>query len=299
MEKRSTNVCFIVNPNAGKNRSKKYLSWLKREAGKRWYNFEIVLTKRDESVIELAADKAESFDILVACGGDGTVNQVVNGIEGSGKTLAVLPLGTGNDFVRSLGLPDSPEECLELIYFEKTVAVDLIRCEGDVEYICINTLGIGLDGLANYHTKSFKRMKGAIVYVVGAIKAAFQFRGAHFNLKIDGEDYSDQYLMITACNGKWEGGQFYLAPEASLTDGFFDVVTIQKISLVRVFIYLLSFRKGPAAWMSALNTRKSQTLVFECDKAVTVHADGENLGTAITHLNIKIEKAALNVISSY
>jgi len=299
MEKRSTNVCFIVNPNAGKNRSKEYLSWLKREAGKRWYNFEIVLTKRDESVIELAAEKAQSFDILVACGGDGTVNQVVNGIEGSGKTLAVLPRGTGNDFVRSLGLPDSPEECLELIYNEKTVAVDLIRCEGDAEYICINTLGIGLDGLANYHTKSFKHLKGAIVYVVGAIKAAFQFRGAHFNLKIDGEDYSDQYLMITVCNGKWEGGQFYLAPDASLTDGFFDVVTIQKISLIRVFIYLLSFRKGPAKWMKALSTNKAKAIDFRCDKPLAVHADGEHLGEGFTKLNIKIKKAALNVISSY
>jgi diacylglycerol kinase (ATP) len=299
MEKRSTRVCFIVNPAAGKNRSVQFIDWLNREAGKRWLNFEISITRKNESVIGLARSKARIFDIVVACGGDGTINQVVNGIEGTGCVLAVLPIGTGNDFVKSLALPELPEECLNLIYDQRSASADLIRCDGDVNYWCNNTLGVGLDGLANFYSKSYKKLNGPVIYILGAIRAALKFRGIKFRLEIDGMDHSDHYLMITACNGKWEGGQFFLAPEASLFDGLFDVVTIKKISLFNVFRYLISFKKGPAKWMTALESRKAKSVTFNSSKPVAVHADGEHLGTDISRLNIRIVKGAIEVITGH
>lgn len=299
MKKSSTTVCFIVNPTAGKNRSVKHIDWLNKAAHERWEDFEIVITRKNESVVELATEKAGLFDMIVACGGDGTINQVLNGIAGSDTILGILPIGTGNDYVKSLNLNRTLPECLDLIYKQKTTFVDLIRCSGDIDYWSANTLGIGLDGWANYYSKSFKWIKGPLIYLLGALKAAFTFRGASLQLTVDGEQMDGKYLMVTACNGKWEGGKFYLAPNASLTDGTIDLVTIKKMSIPSILVYLPRFRWGPASWMKNLQTHSAEKIILKSDIPLAVHADGEHLGTEIRYLEVQAIKSYLEVVSGY
>ena len=299
MEKSSTSVCFIVNPTANRSRSVHHIDWLNREVHKRWERAEIVITRKDESVIKLAHQKAKEFDMLVACGGDGTVNQVVNGIAGTDTILGILPIGTGNDYVKTLKLTGTIPECLELIYQQKTHHVDLLRCSGDLDYWVANTLGMGLDGLTNYYSKSYKLIKGPIIYLLSAIKATFTYRGSSFKLIVDGKDLNDDYMMITACNGKWEGGKFFLAPDADLRDGKLNLVTIRKMSIPSILIYLPRFRWGPAKWMSKLDTRLAQKIEVTSTDPFAVHADGEHLGTEIHHLVISAEKRVLEVVTGY
>ncbi len=299
MDKKRTSVCFLVNPLAGKSSSVKHIDWLQKEAGTRWNTFEIVITGKSESVTELARQKSESFDMIVACGGDGTVNQVINGIAESDVIFGVLPIGTGNDFAKSLHLPDSLSGCLDLLYVESTLKADLIRCEGDASLWCCNTLGLGLDGLANFYSKKFKRIRGSAVYVLGLIKAAFRFRGARLKMTVNGKEYQGDFLMATICNGKWEGGKFYLAPKASIFDGKLELVTIKKISIPTVFTYVLAFKNGPAKWMKNLHSRTIETLELESDRGLAAHADGELLGTSIKHLKVWIEKECLEVVTGH
>jgi diacylglycerol kinase (ATP) len=299
MEKKSTSVCFLVNPIAGKNRSVKHIDWLQKEAAERWKTFEIVITGKGEPVPDLARSKSEQFDMIVACGGDGTVNQVINGIAGRDVIFGVLPIGTGNDFAKSLNLPESLSGCLDLLYLESTLKADLVRCEGDASLWCANTLGIGLDGLANFYSKKYKRIQGSAVYVLGAIKAALSFRGAWLKMTINGKEVQGKYLMATICNGKWEGGKFHLAPDASIFDGKLELVTINKISIPKVFAYLLAFKKGPAPWMKDLDSRSFETFELKSDTPLAAHADGELLGTSIKHLKVWIEKESLRVVTSY
>jgi diacylglycerol kinase (ATP) len=299
MKKRDTSVCFIVNPGADKSRSVKHIDWLQAEAARRWETFEIVITTKGDSLPELARDKAGSFDMIVACGGDGTVNQVVNGITGTGVMFGVLPIGTGNDFAKSLNLPDSLNKCLDLLHQESTLMADLIRCEGDAEQWCVNTLGIGLDGLANYYSKRVRFFRGSLVYVIGVIKAALKFRGAKVEMIANGREISGNYLMATICNGKWEGGKFYLAPMASIFDGKLELVTIKKIPLLRVFMYLIYFKNGPASWMKALETHSIETFELISDTPLTAHADGEHLGSSVSNLKVWIEKGALKVVTGH
>lgn len=299
MKKSSTPICFILNPAADKSRSAKYEEWLQAEAEKRWTHFEVVLTHRDLPVKELAAKKSQTCSILVACGGDGTVHQVINGIACTGTGFAVLPIGTGNDFAKSLHLPSSYSDILDLIQMEKFINADLIRFEGDAEGWCVNTLGIGLDGLANYYSKSYIRLKGYIIYVLGAVKAAFTFRGANFTILADGTDLSNLYLMATFCNGQWEGGTFNIAPDADLSDGIAELVTVKKISIAKILIYLISFKNGPAKWMTALQTNQFSEVQFSSDKPVSAHADGEHLGNSIRELRIRVVEEALPVITGH
>lgn len=297
MLKKSTRVCFIFNPAADRNRSARHIEWLKNEAKERWLHFEIDITQENQDVAELARSKAGEFDIIVACGGDGTVNHVVNGIAGTGAVLGVLPIGSGNDFVKTAKLDKTLPECLQLIYHGETTAIDLIKIEGDVKTWCANTTGIGLDGLANFYAHSYRRLKGHIVYVLGALQATFNFRGSTMKVRIDGAEHTSEYLMMTVCNGKWEGGSFYVAPKADMTDGKIDLLTIDKISIPRVLSYLPRFRWGPSEKMRGVNQLQCKSVELWSQKPLSVHTDGEFLGSEIKHLKLTVIEKILDVIT--
>jgi diacylglycerol kinase (ATP) len=297
MLKKSTRICFIFNPAADRNRSARHIEWLKNEARERWIHFEIDITQKNQNISELARSKTSDFDVVVACGGDGTINNVVNGIAGTGAALGVLPIGSGNDFVKSAGLDKTLPECLELIYQGKKSHIDLIQIGGDIEAWCANTTGIGLDGLANYYSSMYRKLKGHIVYVLGALRAAFHFRGTHIKLLIDGKEYSSEYLMITVCNGKWEGGSFFVAPKADMTDGKIDLLTIEKISIPRVLSYLPRFRWGPSEHMRGVNQQQCKRVEFWSEAPLCVHNDGEFLGSDIRHLVLTVHEKILEVIT--
>lgn len=297
MKKSNTRICFIVNPVADRKRSARHISWIKNEAKKRWTFYEINITQKNQNVSGLAKKKSQTFDVIVACGGDGTINQVVNGIAGTETILGVLPIGSGNDFVKSLKLPDSLSECLELLCHEHTISIDLIRYTGDIEGWAANTLGIGLDGLANYYAGSYTFLRGHLIYVMGALKAAFTFRGATLKLKVDDKIMDGDYLMVTACNGKWEGGNFHLAPEAELSDGVIHLLTINKIPLPTILAYLPVLRYGPLTGMKGLTTTKAARVKLKSKTGLYAHNDGEHLGENIKNLEIEVRKKVLRVIT--
>ncbi len=297
MQKKSTRVCFIFNPVADRNRSSQYMDWLNNEAQKRWEVFEIDITQKNQDIAGLAREKSESFDVVVACGGDGTINQVVNGIVGTDTTLGVLPIGSGNDFVKTLNLNRTLPECLEIIYNNHLTEIDLIRYEGDCNGWCANTIGIGLDGWANYYARNYKFLRGHAVYVLGALKAAFTFRGSRMDLNIDNVHNNGKYLMITVCNGKWEGGNFYIAPDADMTDGLLDLLTINTIPLHNVLTYLPRFRWGPSPNMKGVKSRKCKRLEVTSDIPLAVHSDGEHLSKNVTSLTLSVKKKMLSVLT--
>lgn len=299
MKKSSRQICFIVNPSAGKENTAKLLNLIRREAEKRWFHFEIIAIRPEESVSRLARHKANHFDVIVACGGDGTVNSVVNGIVETNAVLGVLPIGTGNDFAKTIGLPKSFTQCFEILQTGNIEYADLIHYTGDCEGWCANTLGLGLDGLANYYSKSYRYLTGSLIYVLGALKAAWYFRGSPIRLTVDGKQQNDHYVMITACNGNWEGGKFHLAPNASIFDHQLDLVTIKKISLVKILFYLPFLRWGPASWMSELETTLCRNIILASELPLSVHADGEHIGLDIKNLNIKLKPGILQVITGY
>lgn len=299
MEKSSTRVCFIVNPAAGKEDTGQLLQLIRREAVKRWMHFEIIDIRPEESVAGLSSRKAGHFDLIVACGGDGTVNSVVNGIAESDSILGVLPIGTGNDFAKAIGVHCSILDCFDVLYSGTVNQADLIHYSGDYEGWSANTLGVGLDGLANHFAISYRKLSGPVIYILGALKAAWAFRGSRINLTIDGKSFTNHYLMVTSCNGNREGGTFYLAPEASVFDGKLNLVTIKELPFIKILFYLPFFRWGPAPWMKELETIMCRDIELESDRPLSVHADGEHVGSDIKNLKILLHPGKLRVITGY
>lgn len=254
------------------------------------------MTTSDKPVVELAREKSEHFDIVVACGGDGTVSQVANGLVGSGAALGVIPIGSGNDFVKTLHLDKTITECLDILKAGFTTEIDLIRFDGDEEGWCANTIGMGLDGLANYHARQSKFLKGFLLYAVGAIKACFTFRGSKMTLKIDGHQVENDYLMITLCNGKWEGGQFYIAPDAVMDDGLLDLLMVEKLPLYLILTYLPRFSTGPKKSMRGIRSLRCKVLELHSEKPIYVHSDGEHISGSVQHLKLTVVGKALRVV---
>ena len=296
MQKKSTKICFILNPAANRHRSIQKADWIRKEASNLWYNYEVVIAGENEPLAELARLKSITFDVVVACGGDGTISQIVNGLAESNCALGVMPVGSGNDFVKSLGIKKSLPHSLQVLYQNRISEIDLIRYEGDVEGWCANTIGFGIDGWANYYAHQANWLKGRITYYYGAVKAIFKFHGSITDIRLSSHTEKDTYLMITVCNGKWEGGSFLVAPNAKLHDGKLDILTIKKVPIPFLILYLLRFRWGPAKWMKGVNNMRAESLDIFSDLPVAVHRDGEHLGKDIQNIRLKLKRKALKVI---
>jgi len=119
MKKSRSSICFIVNPAAGKEDSDVLVQLIEEEADLRWEKTEVVLIEPEDSVSELAHVKSKEFDIIVACGGDGTVNSVVNGLAATDATMGLLPIGTGNDFAKAIDVKCSLSRCFEILQNHK------------------------------------------------------------------------------------------------------------------------------------------------------------------------------------
>jgi diacylglycerol kinase (ATP) len=296
MEKKDERICFIYNPSSGRNRAGRQLKQIKYKAEELWRNPEFLVTRKESDIMEFAQKAAGSYDVVIGCGGDGTINQVINGIAGSEVSFGVLPLGSGNDFGKANNIPKDPFKALDIIYYGREKSIDLIRCNGNTETWCANTLGIGLDGWANYYASKFQILRGRLIYIIGVLKAVYYFRGCKMVLTVDHKLIDREFLMVTLCNGPEEGGGFKVAPSASNSDGLIDLLTIDKMSMIRILWYLPKFLFRSEKKLKGVNRIKCKKVILKTDEPLAVHSDGQNLGTDIKTLTAVLHHRILKVI---
>jgi YegS/Rv2252/BmrU family lipid kinase len=299
MDKGELSICFIFNPSANRKRAERELNWLQDQTKSRWNDVHIHYVSPADDISELTKELAERFDVIVGCGGDGTISRVLNGAVGTDVTVGLLPIGSGNDFAKSIHLPKDLDECLQIIKKGTPKEIDMLKVSGDSDTWCCNTLGFGFDGWANYHSARIQKLKGGMIYVFGALKAAFTFDGMRLRLKYDQEFLEGDFLMVTACNGPVEGGNFKVAPQAANDDGWLDVLLIEKISLIRLLWLLPRVPFGVKEKWHGVRFLRCRELNINSDIPVAVHCDGELLGTKIKDLNVKLHHKAVKVYSGH
>ncbi|MFU8812157.1 MAG: diacylglycerol/lipid kinase family protein [Balneolaceae bacterium] len=290
MTKSDQHISFILNPNADGGTAQRHEQKLRKEAEKRWHRFTILDSTSGNF-------DPSQYDVVVACGGDGTLNQVVNDLIDHTIPIGLLPMGSGNDFAKSLGLPAGLEACLDILQRGHTRKVDAIHCTGDFDRWCINTLGIGFDGTTNRYTQKFKPLFGSFGYVLGAVQAALLFRGTHMRLSAGSHQTESNRLMVTACNGHTQGGSFYIAPAAKIDDGYMDIVAINKVSIPYLLWKLPTFRGTKAVSMKGMERFQTSQLNIRCKEEVDVHIDGEQSPKKVRQLMITIYPGKLTMIA--
>ena len=240
---------FIINPNAGKHDSRQRIydmaDALRNQHG---LDVQCILTKNQGHATELARKLCESGEELrfYACGGDGTANEVANGVIGyDNAAMTVIPVGTGNDFLKNFGDGAALFEDAENLWNGPRFPMDAIDVNGRIA-LTIACSGIDARVAADVHKYSESPLldgKGSYIY---SLAVNFLFKGitSRWTVELDGEAVEDDYSLVAACNGRYYGGGFMPVPEARMNDGVLNVLVVKKVSRVAFAKFVGLYAKG-------------------------------------------------------
>ncbi|HEX6308768.1 MAG TPA: diacylglycerol kinase family protein [Longimicrobiales bacterium] len=216
------------------------------------------------------------WDVVVAAGGDGTVNEVVNGLAraGTAAALAVVPLGTANDFARGLGIPEDIDEALRLAAFGRSTCVDVARVNRRC-FINVSTGGFGAD-ISQGAGRELKRYAGGLAYVVRGVRGLLEFRLRRGVFRVNGEVvHSGSYVFFAVGNARQTGGGTPVAPLADVDDGCLDVMLVRGVSRLKFIGLLPRLRRGTHLKSPDVSYYRARRFEVETDGDVVVNADGE------------------------
>ena len=288
-----TNILFIINPISGGKKKLDLPALVAQHLDKEKYNATCVFTGYVGHATAMAnADAVKDYDIVVAVGGDGTINEVASQLVHSDKILGVIPFGSGNGLARFLNIPLKPKKAIELINKGKFQTIDTAELNGKKFF---NIAGMGFDAhLSAVFAGNDKR--GLTSYVELGFKEIANYKAQHYGIEIDGKKYDKDAFAISIANSAQYGNNVYISPKSSLTDGYLDVCIIHPISLVK--LPLLAFQ------MITANTHKSSLVKIIRGKHIiidrvcsgAVHLDGEP-SILDTALEIKVIPSSLKIIA--
>lgn len=229
---------FIVNPAAGTGYSLTTMKKLEGMLSARCVEYRVYQTERPGHATQLAADLASDPEAIavVSVGGDGTAGEVAAGMTDTGKPMGIIPAGTGNDFIKSAGIPNDPDKALDMLLKGKTVQIDT----GTVnDRFFLNVCGTGFDvTVLDYAESEKEKHRGLTPYFLGLIKAIFHYQSVHLSVTADGETEEGEYLICSIANGSFIGGGIPICPAADISDGFLDLVLIRAVSRWQIPLHL-------------------------------------------------------------
>lgn len=280
---------FIVNPNSRSGMGDMIWEVIEPELLKRQVEYESFLTTyprhATKLVRQITSDGNEHN--LVVLGGDGTINEVINGIADVSKViLGYIPTGSSNDFARSLKLPKEPLEALNIVLNPgqiKKMDVGLLTRAGKERKFAVST-GIGFDA-AICHQAAVSKLKvllnrlnlGKLTYVGIALNRLFHDKPVNAEVLLDDGDkkvYQNVYFAAVM-NHPYEGGGFYFCPDARCDDGFLDVIVISNLPKIVVLLLLPTAYKGWHVHFPGISVMKCKKVCIKTDRALAIHTDGE------------------------
>ena len=277
---------FLINPTSGKkNISQLLRPQIAEAAEKLGLEAEVLETRYKghgtELTRKLAQEAAERQEIVrvYACGGDGTFNEVMTGAQGqSWVQVGCVPHGSGNDFVRNFG---SREDFLDVVeqMDGEAETIDMIKTNaGWSAAIC----AAGLDAQVAYGIPKYRRLPlcgGSVAYYLSIVEQLCGKIGQKLSINIDGEVIEGDDLLIAICNGRYYGGGFFAAPEASLDDGLLDIMIVKKISRLRIAGVLAIYKNGEHIKNGQVAENVADIIEFRRGKKITVRSMDDRLIT--------------------
>lgn len=303
----------ILNPNANKGKSRKLKSFIEKEFVKANIDVDIIISNSIDDCREIAYNAVGKYDFITAAGGDGTANEVADGlIRGSEKLnlevkdrplFSIFPIGRGNDFawalsIRKMSIPD----LITKIKNKEYRTIDVGYCIGGKfkeGAHFVNGLGIGFEPSVNFIASEYKRVTGTLSYVLAVIYMLRNFPEP-MSLKVEKEsgNINLETQQLSIGNGQRMGSAFLMTPKAILDDGYFDFVyanrPIPKKGLLRKALKFLSGKQLEDDYFSF--TREKWINVYSEKKDMPIHIDGEMVGKTVEKIEITIKEASIRVI---
>ncbi len=235
----------------------------------------------------------DKFEVFVACGGDGTVREVAAPLINTQKQMGIIPLGTGNDLCKTLKIPVNLEQSISVLKKENPVSIDVGECNN---FIFLNSLGFGFDGLTNRYALELKYLHPFLTYAISALKAVINHSSFEVTINNNGNISKERAIMFSLANGRVEGGSFWIAPNASITDGQLNAVLIKPIAKLLIPILLPLFLIKKPQLIPHVKSAKVENLTLNFSNDVDIHADGELIESGLSKFNISLNANSLEVI---
>lgn len=254
---------FIVNPVSGRGKALKVSLGIKKICEEEKLDYEIHYTNGPKDATRIAKKVKGSKNIIYSVGGDGTLNEVLNGVIGTKNMLAVIPAGSGNDFYRTLSKMD-----------DEMPLIDVGKVNG--KYF-LNVVSIGIDAEVAKNAEVMKKLKvpTSQIYNASIVYTFFKYKFKDIEFSVDNTRSKNKCTILTICNGKMYGGGYKIAPEALLSDGYFDIYIVDKISKPTLPFLLGKLKKGTHESLKEVHKSKATKIKFKCDYDLVCNVDGE------------------------
>ena len=283
---------FIVNPISGRSSKESIVGAIAGSVDMDRYEVTIRFTAAPGHATTLASEAVQSgLQLVVAVGGDGTVNEVARALVGTDAALGIIPCGSGNGLARHLHIPMNPRKAIEILNQGQIRRIDTLTVNGTP---CFCTAGVGYDAFVSEEYAK-EPTRGLVTYVRKAVENWFDYTPEQYLIETEEGMFSRTALAITCANANQWGNGFHVAPKASLTDGLIDVTIIHPIKPLNalpmpVQILGYSFDKNPG-----VETFKTSGLTIRCATPAPLHIDGEpQSGTK--DITIALRPASLGVL---
>ena len=300
---------LIVNPTSGRGTAEEAIPLLEQFFKDRDLSYDLVRTEAPEHAIELAKQAAaEGYDVVIAAGGDGTANEVLNGLMlakvagNSTPAMGLIAIGRGNDFAYGCGIDPGLDIGCGILDRGKRQVIDVGFVKGgnfpQGRYFG-NGVGIGFDAMVGFEALKMKRLQGFLSYLVAALKTIFLYYKAPLvKLEYGGQAIELHSLMVSIMNGRRMGGGFMMAPEAGIDDGLFDLCIAEQISKLGVLALIPKFMSGTQAAHPSIRTDQTSAIrVTAIEGTLPAHADGETLCYEGDQLNIQLLPAQIEIFT--
>ena len=288
---------LIVNPEAGSRSTMKALPDIERLMRARHAEFEFHFTKERDHATELVREVGSEFDVIVSVGGDGTINEIVNGMPDLHKPMGIIPIGTGNDFARSCSLPIGDlEAAVDVLLAHDAKNIDVGEVNGRR---FINVMGLGFEGRANDIGKMLPFLHGTPKYLIAIGGTYLTYRRMPLEIMFNDVVIDEKVFLLSIGNGWNVGGGLQLTPKAVLDDGLFDVGYLQNITRFRILQVFSKLYDGTIDTVPEVEMFQTKELSIRSDRPIPAHIDGESFYPVQKEFKVRLIPKAIEIIGNW
>jgi YegS/Rv2252/BmrU family lipid kinase len=267
-------LALLVNPASAHGRALELLPGLERELDVQRVPFRVELTRGLQDGIERALRAGEADEIPVVVSGDGLIGAIGGALAGSEIPLGIVPGGRGNDLARGLGIPSEPEAVVSMLAAGQTRRIDVGEVNGKR---FLGIVSVGFDSEANRLANETKWLRGNLVYAYAGLRTLVGWKPARFTIRVGERRERFTGYSVSVANNKAFGGGMFIAPDADLSDGEFDVVTVGEHGKLRSLAILPKVFKGTHVEEDEVRIFRASRLELSASRPFPVYADGEHL----------------------